>query len=413
MKRRTFIKASAAGAAAVGLGGSVREGVDGSAAQDPAVDEPVLVTGVGVPQDTRQAVDALFPHVLPADNVRLSWTPYTVGSWAAQDIRIASRYVPSPDGVSLAFLENTHPVLQGSAFTMYWRDGQPNAITLDVEEHAVLFNTEKAERLTVRTATLAGLRGTKARSTFLVSPIGSAGVNSWLLPVAADYFDLPNSSERFAEVLGSHGEERLSSLGELLTSVSATVTHDPAGHHQYHQLLDPGHPEVVAVWGSSRLMNEVVSERFRGQLVSVQAVSLQQFLGLSSPTLFPTLSAQVGRFVTSAGASTVAAALAAMRDRGRANRFDFYAKHRHLPHLTDGGFLAQLFVELSTGLAHRNSGTTAGQVATWGVRRAQQRWEQHEMIQAAFPTHQVAAPAPAFDCSRFGGYRPTGPLPVL
>jgi hypothetical protein len=428
VKRRTFLQTSALGAAATAatVGGS-KWLVPPTAT---SAGSPVRVSVFGARRSGRdELVEAFEARAGTGVPVQWRWSAGQAGPWMADDIRVSARYVPSADGMELDFLPATYSS-HGYGFATYWR-GRCNAAITGIEQYAVLVHTGKAYRTGSKGLNLRSMNEAGVRPLFPISPNGSAGINSWLLPVAATHLRLPGKPGGNFGLTDDSGIDCLSELGDLVTTaLNVAVVHDLVARRHYADLLDPSKPHAIAMWGSPERLSDLARMVADGAtaLSAVRAVPLQRFLPTSAPSLFPTVALQIGRDVVSPAAAPAADALAELLPSGvvgsvlahtvptgrgpldptggpvplaaQAHSFDHYRNVRHLDHLTDDGFLAHLFIDLATGLNQQDQGADRRQAVAWAAGRADQRWHQFEAVLAVCPREPHSAPAPAFGRTR-------------
>lgn len=161
------------------------------------------------------------------------------------------------------------------------------ATALAIEPYAVLVHKAKARAARISSLTLAGFaaRGLRLRLPINLSP--DNGDTGWIHPLFAEYTGWPGRAatelpELFLDLAALDGMKRLrdSLLGscelELVSSSSQALHAD---------LLDPARHERVAAWGNPlQLSAQLVRQGRVGP--EFEMISLQRFMGLSSPSLF-------------------------------------------------------------------------------------------------------------------------------
>lgn len=159
---------------------------------------------------------------------------------------------------------------------------------LAIEPYAVLLNKAKARAAGVTSHTLAGLavRGLRLRLPINLGP--DNGDTGWIHPLFAEYTGWPGRAatelpELFLDLTALDGMKRLRET--LLGSCELVLVNSSQALHA--DLLHPAWPERVAAWGNPlQLSAQLVQQGRVGP--EFEMISLQRFMGLSSPSLFRT-----------------------------------------------------------------------------------------------------------------------------
>lgn len=237
----------------------------------------------------------------------ISWSTTDPASWAANKIQMHTRYLPFADGAGLsrALVDEA----RAGSNESYW-SGRQNAIAVDVHGFAVLVDVSKAKRRQIGTITLAGFAEQSVRPYFYFERAGSAPENSWVLPVIAEHIDFDQadaSSPAFSNAL-RRGVDALIELCE--SRLDLQMGYGSLADIEYDRLIDP-RSDRVAMYGNPATLSKRLTRGGNDRDVTdFQVVSLQDFTGITAPSIFASTYLQVGRLVDHPSALQLMRALA-------------------------------------------------------------------------------------------------------
>lgn len=328
--RRDFLKTTAAaGATAATLHAHATppgSGPDAPRELDPNAPLRLSIFGasaVAAPQAPGAGIAKAIGGLGRRLNMQLS--SHTPTPWMGDDIAVLTRYTPSPDGVALDTLALPEAAAGLTAFERYW-SGRRNAIALGVEPFAVLVNTAKAARAGISGRTLADHLAQGNRPRLPLTLELSSGLNGWMHPLFAEFTGWAERSASdapalFLDAAALQGLGRLRQVLRQQVDTPLVASADSA----LSDLLDAGRPDVIASYGNPLALAQRLGQPLSS--AGFEAVSLQQFMSLRTPSLFRTASYQLGASVAAPGAAELVRRL-----DGAAPRRALLA---HLPHLAD------------------------------------------------------------------------------
>lgn len=364
LNRRQFVQTSSIAAAGIAMAqqASAAQCLPGSDCKTPFILDSDLETHMA--------------DFLSGGGLDVSWAKiHGPLHWSADNVQMHLRYTPADGGARLTGLDPLLSSLRSSgAMVNKSLFAMPGAVAINVRPYAILVNVEKADRKGIAHLDLASFAKRDVRPVFPLNMDGFAPENSWLLPMLHAGGVI---HDRFLETGYQIDTHDAAALGDLmqqkLSRISVDYNFAAPGEIDYAGLINGENDRIVALYGDpialTQKLSELGSEARLGR--EYAAISLQKFLGTSSPSLFPAQMLQIGQSAPKAGVDKVVAgvlervaslpdfeiATAGMSINPSAAETDFgwnelrnthdmnvYHSNADLPTLTDGGVLGSIIL---------------------------------------------------------------------